>query len=79
MQRWVTLDGCAANPTVTQSGIAETSVWKQCQGGAVVRLDKVVGGHHQWFGSELDPVPGEPNANTAMWSFFSSLQAHPTL
>lgn len=70
MQRWVTLDGCAATPAVTTSGITETSVWKPCQGGAVVRLDKVIGGHHTWFGSDLDPVPGEPNANSTIWSFF---------
>lgn len=73
MQRWRMLDGCAASPTVTKSGITETSVWKQCQSGSVVRLDKVVGGHHTWFGSDLSPVPGEPNANTVIWSFFSSL------
>jgi polyhydroxybutyrate depolymerase len=73
IQRWTQLDGCAGNPTLTQTGITVTSVWKQCQGGAVVRLDKVVGGHHTWFGSNLDPVAGEPNANTVIWSFFSSL------
>lgn len=72
-QRWTQLDGCAGTPTQTQAGITVTSAWKDCQGGAVVRLDKVVGGHHTWFGSDLDPVPGEPNANTTIWSFFSSL------
>jgi polyhydroxybutyrate depolymerase len=74
IQRWTQLDGCAGNPTLTQTGITVTSVWKECQGGAVVRLDKVVGGHHTWFGSNLDPVPGEPNANATIWSFFSGLQ-----
>lgn len=73
MQRWTMLDGCASNPTVTNSGITETFVWKQCHSGAVVRLDKVVGGHHTWFGSDLSPVPGEPSSNTAIWGFFSSL------
>lgn len=79
MKRWVTLDGCTTTPTVTQNGITETSLWKQCQGEAVVRLDKVVGGRHTWFGSDLDPVPGEPNANTVIWSFFSSLPHRPNL
>jgi polyhydroxybutyrate depolymerase len=72
-QRWIGLDGCAPNPAVSNSGITETSVWRQCEGGAVVQLDKVVGGHHTWFGSDFDPVPGEPNANALIWSFFSSV------
>lgn len=74
MQRWVMLDGCAANPSVTQSGITVTSTWNQCSQGSVARLDKVVGGHHQWFGSDLDPVPGEPDANATIWSFLKSLK-----
>jgi polyhydroxybutyrate depolymerase len=73
MQSWATLDGCAGNPTQSQSGITKTSAWKGCKGGKIVRLDTVVGGHHTWFGSTIDPVPGEPNANATIWSFFSSL------
>jgi polyhydroxybutyrate depolymerase len=73
IQRWTQLDGCASNPTMSETGITVTSIWKQCQSGAVVRLDKVVGGRHTWFGSNYDPVPGEPNANAVIWSFFSSL------
>ena len=73
MQKWRDLDGCAPNPTVTVSGITETSRWSHCQGGAVVQLAKVARGHHTWFGSDLDPVPGEPDANTLIWSFFQSL------
>jgi polyhydroxybutyrate depolymerase len=72
--RWTTLDGCTGAPTATQSGITMTTTWSQCSGGAVVRLDKVVGGKHTWFGSDFDPVPGEPNANAVIWNFFSSLQ-----
>jgi len=73
VQRWTGLDGCTGNPAVAKSGITETSAWKHCQGGTVVQLDKVVGGHHTWFGSDLDPVAGEPNANAVIWNFFSSL------
>jgi polyhydroxybutyrate depolymerase len=73
IQRWTQLDRCTGNPTLNQTGITVTSVWTACQGGAVVRLDKVVGGHHTWFGSSLDPVPGEPDANATIWSFFSGL------
>jgi hypothetical protein len=40
----------------------------------MVRLDTVVGGHHQWFGPDYNPVPGEPDFNTEMWFFLSSLE-----
>ena len=73
MQKWRDLDGCATTPTVTVSGITETSRWSHCQGGAVVQLAKVERGHHTWFGSDLDPVPGEPDANTLILNFFQSL------
>jgi polyhydroxybutyrate depolymerase len=73
MQSWATLDGCAGNSTQSQSGITKTSAWKNCKGGNIVQLDTVVGGHHTWFGSTIDPVPGEPNANATIWSFFSSV------
>jgi hypothetical protein len=39
-----------------------------------VRFDTVVAGHHQWFGSTFDPIPGEPDSNALMWGFFSGLQ-----
>jgi polyhydroxybutyrate depolymerase len=70
---WTMLDGCTGAPAVTQHGITITSIWSGCHDGAVVRLDKVVGGKHTWFGSDFDPVPGEPDANTEIWKFFSSL------
>ena len=73
IQTWTALDGCVGNPIQSQTGITKTSMWKECEGGARVRLDTVVGGHHTWFGSTLDPVQGEPNANAVIWDFFSSL------
>jgi polyhydroxybutyrate depolymerase len=73
MQSWATLDGCAGNPSQSQNGITKTSAWRGCKAGTTVRLDTVVGGHHTWFGSTIDPVPGEPNANATIWSFFSSV------
>jgi polyhydroxybutyrate depolymerase len=73
IERWKTLDGCVGDPTVTQTGITTTSTWTACKGGAVVRFDKVVGGRHTWFGSDFDSVPGEPDANATIWSFFSGL------
>ncbi len=74
IQRWRTLDGCLGDPILSQSGITKTSLWNECKSGTVVRLDTVVGGHNTWFGSHSNPVPGEPNANSVIWSFFSSLQ-----
>jgi polyhydroxybutyrate depolymerase len=74
IQQWTMLDGCVGDPALSQSGITKTSLWNQCNVGTVVRLDTVVGGHHTWFGSSYDPVPGEPNANAVIWDFFSSLR-----
>jgi polyhydroxybutyrate depolymerase len=74
IQTWTLLDGCVGDPALSQSGITKTSVWSRCNAGTVVRLDTVEGGHHTWFGSTYDPVPNEPNANSAIWSFFSSIR-----
>ena len=74
IQQWVTLDGCPGQPAPTVSGITRTSLWKACREGTVVRLDTVQGGHHQWFGSDFDPVAGEPDANAVIWDFFSNLE-----
>ena len=60
---------------MARTGITLTSTWSHCKGGSVVRLDKVVGGKHTWFGAQSpDAVPGEPDTNTAIWSFFNSVQ-----
>jgi polyhydroxybutyrate depolymerase len=71
---WATVDGCTGDPSVNQSGITKTTLWKHCSGTSVVRLDTVTGGHSTWFGSSFDPVPGEPNASAVIWAFFSSPQ-----
>ena len=73
IKAWATRNGCTGEPVQSQSGITKTSLWSQCKSGAVVRLDTIVGGHHTWFGSPFDPVPGEPNANTVVWDFFSKV------
>lgn len=74
-QRWRTLDGCTGDPLVRQTGITVSSTWSKCSAGSVVRLDKVVGGKHTWFGSQdSDAVPGEPDASQTIWSFFAGLQ-----
>jgi len=75
VQRWVTLDGCTGDPTRSTSGITTTSIWSRCQRGTMVRFDSVAGGHHQWFGSTFDPVPGEPDSNAVILDFFSKVSA----
>lgn len=71
IQAWVQLDGCTGVPAMSAYWITRTSLWKNCNGLSVVRLDTVVGGLHQWFGSDYAPVPGEPNFSEQMWTFFS--------
>jgi polyhydroxybutyrate depolymerase len=73
VQRWVTLNGCTAAPTLSTNGITKTSTWNGCRQGTTVRLDTVSGGHHTWFGSDLNPVPGEPGASELIARFFGSL------
>ena len=71
---WATVDGCIGDPSVNQNGITKTTLWKHCSGTSAVRLDTVTGGHNTWFGSTLDPVPGEPKASAAVWDFFNSVR-----
>jgi polyhydroxybutyrate depolymerase len=73
IHRWVALDGCTVGPVFSKTGITTTSTWSHCAGAVQVRLDAVVGGLHQWFGSDFSPVPGEPNANSTIWNFFGSV------
>jgi poly(3-hydroxybutyrate) depolymerase len=72
VKHWATVDGCTGDPSVNQNGITKTTLWKHCSGISVVRLDVVTGGHSTWFGSTLDPVPGESDATVAVWDFFNS-------
>ena len=73
IQRWVTLDGCPGDPSVSSSGITKTSTWKGCRNRTAVKLDTVQDGRHTWFGSTFDAVDGEPDANAEIWDFFSTL------
>jgi polyhydroxybutyrate depolymerase len=74
IQRWLTFDGFVGNPVLSQTGITKTSLWKNCRAGTEVRLDTIVGGHHTWFGSTFDPVPGEPDANPLIWDFLNQFR-----
>ncbi len=77
VQRWAELDGCVGDPVLAQSGMTKSSTWDRCKAGTVVRLDTIVGGTHTWFGCGVppcSPVPGEPDANTVVWSFFNGLR-----
>ncbi len=71
---WATVDGCNGAPDVNQHGNTSTTLWKHWTGTSVVRLDTVTGGHNTWFGSNLDPVSGEPNATSVIWDFSTSVQ-----
>jgi polyhydroxybutyrate depolymerase len=73
MSDWAQRNGCSGNPEQSSSGIAKTSLWTRCRGNTTVRLDLVTGGHHTWFGSDIDPVTGEPTATDIVWNFFSGL------
>lgn len=73
IQRWVALDGCTGQPSQTASGITKTSVWVHCGADTMVRFDTVVGGHHTWFGTDIDPVAGEPDSNATVLGFFRNL------
>jgi polyhydroxybutyrate depolymerase len=73
VQQWVSLDGCTGEPAQSVNGITRTSTWSNCRGGTVVRFDTVEGGHHTWFGSTFDPVPGEPKFSAVSWDFLSHL------
>lgn len=74
IQEWVQLDGCAGSPSIIQAGITKTSDWTNCKNRSVVRLDTVVGGLHQWFGSDYAAVAGEPDFSSEAWGFLSSLR-----
>jgi len=72
LARWVRFDGCASPPATSQVGITRTELWSRCTAGVTVRFDTVLGGHHTWFGSTFDPVPGEPDASKSVWAFFAT-------
>ena len=75
IQRWVTLDGCAAKPALSVKGITKTSTWSGCRGGTVVRFDSLTVGDHGWFSSDPslgDVPPGEPDSTPGTWAFFSN-------
>jgi polyhydroxybutyrate depolymerase len=69
INRWVSIDVCNANPTVSTSDITETTTWTGCRDGSNVVLVKVKGGGHTFW---LDRVPAELNVNKYIWDFFSA-------
>ena len=68
MKRWVGIDGCTADPTVSNADIAETMTWTGCRDGSSVVLVIVNGGGHTFW---LDRVPAQLNVNGYIWDFFS--------
>jgi polyhydroxybutyrate depolymerase len=73
MKRWVQIDGCGLDPTVSTSGITTTTTWAACRGGTNVVLVTITGaGHTFWL--DASP-PGLPNINDLIWGFFSRASA----
>jgi polyhydroxybutyrate depolymerase len=73
MQRWVQINGCGADPTVSTSGVAMTTTWGACRAGTDVVLVTIAGAGHTFW---LDGIPGGlPNINELIWGFFSRAPA----
>jgi len=72
---WAGLDGCHGTGAQSQAGIVAITDWKSCAAGTEVELQVIAGASHTWFGLEPDAVPGEPNASSVVWNFFSGLPA----
>lgn len=70
---WASMDARSGDPVVKKDGITTTSLWGQCKGTTIGRLDTVTGGHNTWFGSGVDAVPGEPHASAVVADFFKGL------
>lgn len=80
---WVLNNGCAASPVVTQlpninttdNSTVELSQYSPCNGGVEVLLYKVIGGGHQWPGTNailggLGTINRDINASGEIWKFF---------
>src|SRR4029077_1954396 len=74
LQRWARLDACGGTPTVTENGITTISTWNGCSARVHVVLEVIKGAGHSWFGP-ADYLAGEPDANEAVWDFFSQAPA----
>lgn len=70
IERWVSIDGCAADPTTSDTDITTTQAWTGCRDGSTVVLVIVKGGGHTfWF----DGIPAQLNVNQHIWDFFKSV------
>jgi polyhydroxybutyrate depolymerase len=68
IQRWASLDSCAAKPTTSRIGELQTYLWSGCRNGTSVVLDTVKDFGHTWFSP--DESAGEPDATQVVWDFF---------
>lgn len=69
IERWVSIDGCAADPTTSSTDITTTQAWTGCRDGSTVVLVIVKGGGHTFW---LDGIPAQLNVNQRIWAFFES-------
>ncbi len=70
IDRWVGIDGCAADPTTSHTDITETRTWTECRDGSSVVFVTVKGGGHTFW---LDRVPAQLNVNEYIWNFFKNV------
>lgn len=71
---WAGFDGCQGGGLQSKTGSVSITQWSSCQDHAVVEVELVIGGKHDWFGSQPSLLPGERNVESAGWDFFSGLQ-----
>ena len=69
IERWVGIDGCAADPITSDTDITTTQRWTGCRDGSRVVLIVVKGGGHTFW---LDGIPAHLNVNQHIWDFFES-------
>jgi polyhydroxybutyrate depolymerase len=70
MKRWAAIDGCGADPAISDNGVTNTSSWTGCRDGTNVVLVAVKDAGHTFW---LDGVPAQLNVNESIWNFFKNV------
>lgn len=72
-EEWADLDGCSAPPVTSAGGAVTTTAWEGCQEATAVRLVRVEGGGHVWFGPGLGEGNEAVEATDVVTRFFADL------
>lgn len=72
-EEWARLDGCSSPPTTSAGGAVTTTAWRGCEEATAVRLVRVDGGGHVWFGPGLGGGNEAVDATEVITSFFAGL------